>query len=72
MSSVASPSNRYAGANAIDRAHPAVKLSAMQDRTAAPSSTFIAADGDGYEMSMGRWSRRLAEHFIDFAGSTDG
>lgn len=72
MSSVASPSNRYAGANAIDRAHPAVKLSAMQDRTAAPSSTFIAADGDGYEISMGRWSRRLADHFIDFAGSTDG
>mgnify|MGYP001604948947 FL=1 len=44
----------------------------MQDRTAAPSSTFIAADGDGYEISMGRWSRRLADHFIDFAGSTDG
>jgi SAM-dependent methyltransferase len=44
----------------------------MQDTPAAPSSTFIAADGDGYEMSMGRWSRRLAEHFIDFAGMSDG
>lgn len=44
----------------------------MQDTPAAPSSTFIAADGDGYEMSMGRWSRRLAEQFIDFAGTSDG
>lgn len=40
--------------------------------TAAPSSTFIAADGDGYELSMGRWSRRLAEQFLDFAGAADG
>lgn len=39
----------------------------MQDKS-APSSTFIAADGDGYELSMGRWSRRLAELFLDFAG----
>jgi SAM-dependent methyltransferase len=33
------------------------------------SSTFVAADGDGYEVLMGRWSRRLAEPFLDFAGS---
>jgi len=32
------------------------------------SSTFVAADGDGYELQMGRWSRRLAPLFIDFAG----
>lgn len=44
----------------------------MQGSIAAPSSTFIAADGDGYELTMGRWSRRLAEHFIDFAGAADG
>jgi ubiquinone/menaquinone biosynthesis C-methylase UbiE len=36
------------------------------------SSTFIAADGDGYELSMGRWSRKLAEKFIDFAAAADG
>ena len=44
----------------------------MQETVAAPSSTFIAADGDGYELTMGRWSRRLAEHFIDFTGVADG
>ena len=44
----------------------------MQESIAAPSSTFIAADGDGYELTMGRWSRQLAEHFIDFAGAPDG
>jgi SAM-dependent methyltransferase len=31
------------------------------------SSTFNAADGDGYELQMGRWSRRLAGPFLDFA-----
>lgn len=36
------------------------------------SSTFSAADGDGYEMQMGRWSRRLAEPFLDFTGNCDG
>jgi SAM-dependent methyltransferase len=35
------------------------------------SSTFNAADGDGYEMQMGRWSRRLAEPFLDFVGTAD-
>jgi ubiquinone/menaquinone biosynthesis C-methylase UbiE len=44
----------------------------MQNSPAPPSSTFIAADGDGYELTMGRWSRRLAELFIDFAGAADG
>jgi ubiquinone/menaquinone biosynthesis C-methylase UbiE len=34
------------------------------------SSTFITSDGDAYELQMGRWSRRLAPLFIDFAGIT--
>jgi SAM-dependent methyltransferase len=34
----------------------------------AVSSTFLASDGDGYELQMGRWSRRLAPKFIEFAG----
>ncbi len=37
-----------------------------------PSSTFTAADGDGYELQMGRWSRRLAQPFLDFAATADG
>ncbi|WP_201306072.1 class I SAM-dependent methyltransferase [Roseomonas harenae] len=32
------------------------------------SSTFTATDGDAYELQMGRWSLRLAEPFLDFAG----
>jgi len=35
------------------------------------SSTFAAADGDGYELQMGRWSRRLAGPFLDFVGTAD-
>ena len=38
----------------------------------AASSTFVAADGDGYELQMGRWSRRLAEPFLDFVGTASG
>jgi hypothetical protein len=34
----------------------------------AVSSTFVSADGDGCELQMGRWSRRLAPLLIDFAG----
>jgi SAM-dependent methyltransferase len=34
----------------------------------SPSSTFVATDGDGYELTMGRWSRRLAPPFLDFIG----
>lgn len=37
----------------------------------AVSSTFTATDGDAYEQQMGRWSRRLAEPFLDFAGPAD-
>lgn len=35
------------------------------------SSTFVATDGDGYELTMGRWSRLLAEPFLDFVGTAD-
>lgn len=38
----------------------------------ASSSTYVASDGDGYELLMGRWSRRLAEPFLDFCGFADG
>jgi SAM-dependent methyltransferase len=36
------------------------------------STTFVAASGEGYERQMGRWSRRLAEPFLDFCGSNAG
>jgi len=36
------------------------------------SSAFAAADGDGYELQMGRWSRRLAPLFVDFARISKG
>lgn len=36
------------------------------------SSTFVAAHGEGYELQMGRWSRKLAEPFLDFAGTAPG
>jgi len=39
----------------------------MVDDSAA-SSSFKASDGSVYERLMGRWSRRLAEPFLDFAG----
>jgi len=33
------------------------------------SSTFLASDGDGYEVNMGRWSRILAPRFLEFTGA---
>lgn len=36
------------------------------------SSTFMASSGDGYELQMGRWSRRLAGPFLDFVGTGTG
>lgn len=33
-------------------------------------SPFLSADGDAYELQMGRWSRRLAPLLIDFTGIT--
>jgi SAM-dependent methyltransferase len=38
----------------------------------ATSSIFAAADGDGYEIQMGRWSRRLAPMLIEFATVSAG
>jgi trans-aconitate methyltransferase len=35
------------------------------------TSTFTASSGDSYELMMGRWSRLLAEPFLEFAGLTD-
>ena len=39
--------------------------------TMATSSIFLASDGGGYELQMGRWSRRLAPKFVEFAGIKD-
>lgn len=33
-------------------------------------TTFASSDGDGYELQMGRWSRRLAPLFVGFTGTT--
>ncbi|MDX2157337.1 MAG: class I SAM-dependent methyltransferase [Hyphomicrobiaceae bacterium] len=38
----------------------------------ATASLFLASDGDGYELQMGRWSRQLAPKFIAFSGVSDG
>jgi SAM-dependent methyltransferase len=38
----------------------------------ANSSTFLATDGEGYELQMGRWSRSLCGPFLDFAGTAPG
>lgn len=38
----------------------------------AASSTFVSADGDGYDLQMGRWSRRLAPRLIEFTGIVGG
>jgi SAM-dependent methyltransferase len=36
----------------------------------ASVSTFASSDGDGYELQMGRWSRRLAPLFAEFCRTT--
>ena len=36
------------------------------------TSSFNVNCADGYEQLMGRWSKRLAPLFIDFAGLADG
>ena len=35
--------------------------------TGNPSSTYLASDGAAYERFLGRWSKRLARPFADFA-----
>ena len=42
------------------------------DPKTAPPSVFPAHDGGGYELQMGRWSRRLAPLLIEFGGIADG
>lgn len=37
-----------------------------------PTTTFVSHSGEGYEQVMGRWSRRLAPLFLDFAGPGAG
>ena len=39
---------------------------------AASSSTFVAGDGAGYYLQMGRWSSRLAKLFLEFVGVAEG
>jgi SAM-dependent methyltransferase len=39
--------------------------------TDAPASTYRASDGGAYERFLGRWSRRLAGPFAEFARSPD-
>ncbi len=36
------------------------------------TSSFNVHDAAGYEQLMGRWSKKLAPLFIDFAGLADG
>jgi ubiquinone/menaquinone biosynthesis C-methylase UbiE len=36
------------------------------------TSEFNVRNAGGYEQLMGRWSRKLAPHFIDFVGAADG
>lgn len=44
----------------------------MSAHQTTSSSIFMAGDGDGYELQMGRFSRLLAPLFIDFAGIKEG
>lgn len=43
-------------------------LPGSEHPTMSTTSTFMASDGEGYEQVMGRWSRRLAQPFLSFAG----
>ena len=43
-------------------------VKAGEDAISNSSSTFLASDGAGYELQMGRWSRRLAAPFVEFVG----
>ena len=47
-------------------------MSTTFDPKTAPPSVFPAHDGGGYELLMGRWSRRLAPLLIEFGGLADG
>lgn len=45
---------------------------ATSTESMAAASTFLATDGEGYELQMGRWSHLLAEPFLDFVGTAHG
>jgi SAM-dependent methyltransferase len=49
----------------VDAATPRI---GWQKGCMTDTSTFVSSDGDGYELQMGRWSRRLAPLLIEFAG----
>ena len=42
------------------------------DRSIIMTNISTFSDSDAYELQMGRWSRRLAEPFLDFVGIVDG
>ncbi len=44
----------------------------MRCMVASMTSSFNVHDASGYEQLMGRWSQKLAQLFIDFAGLADG
>ncbi len=46
-------------------AAPPIATSATAWRSERAMSGYVATDGGAYERSMGRWSRRLAEPFLD-------
>jgi len=43
-------------------------MSALDGSMSNSLLPFLATDPDAYEQFMGRWSARLAEPFLDFAG----
>ena len=45
---------------------------AIHGRAVMTGSDFVSRDGAGYQRQMGRWSRRLAVPFVEFAGHDDG
>jgi SAM-dependent methyltransferase len=48
------------------------KSASPTEMAVTTSSTFNASTGEGYERMMGRWSRRLAVPFMEFAGTASG
>jgi SAM-dependent methyltransferase len=47
-------------------------MNALDDSMSESLPPFLATDPDAYEHFMGRWSVRLAETFLDFAGVRSG
>ena len=57
---------------AISAARPARVFIVTARAPERMPSNFISKGADGYDKYMGRWSRRLAPLFLDFAGVADG